>query len=57
MPGLKQFFQKHYVPLQNNYERVYDQTTGNDVFLIDTGSGAPTNKYADPRNLIKYDAD
>ncbi len=53
MPGQKQFFQKHYVPLRNNYELVYDQTTGNDAFLTDTGSGARANKDEDPRNLIK----
>jgi hypothetical protein len=56
MPGLKTFLQKHSVPLHNNYECVYEQTTGNDPFL-ETKNGARSNNDADQRNLIKNDAD
>ncbi len=57
MPGLNFFLQKHYVPLQNYYERDYAQTKGNDAFVIEAGSSTRANEDGDPRNLINNDKD
>jgi hypothetical protein len=56
LPNIKQLFQKHYVPFENVYERVYESTENKNAFLIKESARA--NKEMDPENLINQkDAD
>jgi len=50
LPNIKQIFKKHYVPFQNEYERVYESDSS---FLITENEGAHAKNKQDQENLIK----
>jgi hypothetical protein len=50
LPNIKQIFQKHYVPFENVYKRVYEADPAN---LINDNQSARANNKEDQENLIK----